>query len=130
MAAEGADQKIDYIEFDVKDIERAKQFYGNVFGWNFTDYGPDYCGFGDGRLTGGFAKADSVTPKGGALVIVYASDLEAAQARVEKAGGQVSRPIFDFPGGRRFHFVDPDGYELGSGRTREKAALGARPSTS
>ncbi len=52
-------------------------------------------------------------PKGGPLVILYCSDLEAALSRVEKAGGQISRPTFDFPGGRRFHFIDPEGYELG-----------------
>ena len=113
MATEGADRKIDYIEFNVRDIEPAKQFYGEVFAWSFKDYGPDYCEFGDGRLTGGFAKTHTVTPKGGPLVILYCSDLEAALSRVEKAGGQISRPIFDFPGGRRFHFIDPEGYELG-----------------
>ncbi|HEX2148183.1 MAG TPA: VOC family protein [Pseudorhizobium sp.] len=113
MAATGADQKIDYVEFNVKDVERAKQFYGDVFGWTFTDYGTDYCEFRDGRLSGGFAKAHTVTPKGGPLVILFASNLEETLGRVEKAGGQISRPIFEFPGGRRFHFVDPEGYELG-----------------
>lgn len=113
MAVGEADQKIDYVELNVKDIERAKQFYGNAFGWTFTDYGHDYCEFRDGRLSGGFAKAHTVTPKGGPLIIVFASDLEATLSRVETAGAQISRPIFDFPGGRRFHFVDPEGYELG-----------------
>jgi len=113
MATSGADQKIDYIEFNVKDIPRAKQFYGDVFGWTFTDYGPEYCEFRDGRLSGGFATAHTVSAKGGPLVILYASNLEETLSRVEDAGGQISRPIFDFPGGQRFHFVDPEGYELG-----------------
>lgn len=112
MGSKGANRKIDYIEFNVTDIEKAKTFYGSAFGWTFTDYGPDYCEFQDGRLTGGFARADAVEAKGGALVILFADDLEDIQARIEKAGGKIIKPIFSFPGGRRFHFVDPEGYEL------------------
>ena len=48
------DRRIDYIELNVTDIARSKAFYGSAFGWTFKDYGPDYCEFGDGRLTGGF----------------------------------------------------------------------------
>jgi len=113
MSARDADQKIDYIEFNVKEIEREKRFYGEAFGWSFTDYGPEYCEFQDGRLTGDFAKTHTVAPKGGPLVILFAESLEETISRVEKAGAQISRPIFDFPGGRRFHFIDPEGYELG-----------------
>lgn len=113
MGTKGADRKIDYVELNVQDIERAKTFYGDAFGWTFTDYGPDYCEFQDGRLTGGFARSHTVTSKGGALVILFADDLDDVLASVEKAGGHISRPIFPFPGGRRFHFVDPEGYELG-----------------
>lgn len=112
MARSGNDQRIDYVEFAVTDIGRARDFYGKAFGWSFKDYGPDYCEFRDGRLTGGFAKASAVTPGAGALVILYADDLEATQARVESAGGRIAKPIFSFPGGRRFHFLDPEGYEL------------------
>lgn len=112
MSAAGKDQKIDYIEFNVADIARAKAFYGSVFGWTFTDYGPDYCEFQDGRLTGGFTTLAPVNAAGGPLVILFADDLEGAAARVEQAGGRIVKPIFPFPGGRRFHFADPDGYEL------------------
>lgn len=112
MSTEGADRKIDYIEFNVTDIERAKAFYGSAFGWTFTDYGPDYCEFRDGRLAGGFARSEEISPQGGTLVIIFADELEAVQAEVEKAGGKILAPIFSFPGGRRFHFSDPDGYEL------------------
>jgi predicted enzyme related to lactoylglutathione lyase len=105
------DSRIDYIEMNVADIERSKAFYGQAFGWKFTDYGPNYCEFADGRLTGGFTTNDKPTP-GGPLVILYADDLLGMQRRVEAAGGRISKPIFSFPGGRRFHFIDPDGYEL------------------
>jgi len=104
--------KIDYIEFNVREIARAKHFYGAAFGWRFTDYGPDYCEFDDGRLKGGFTTTAPVSVAGGPLVILFAEDLEQAQSKVEQAGGTVSRAIFSFPGGRRFHFRDPDGYEL------------------
>ncbi|MGE0354150.1 MAG: VOC family protein [Gemmatimonadales bacterium] len=105
------DRRIDYIELNVADIARAKAFYGGAFGWTFTDYGPDYCSFADGRLNGGFTTGGKPRP-GGPLVILYADDLEAMQERVEAAGGRIAKPIFAFPGGRRFHFLDPDGYEL------------------
>lgn len=112
MSSKGADRKIDYIEFNVTDIARSKAFYGGAFGWTFTDYGPQYCEFRDGRLTGGFTTTAPVQASGGPLVILFASDLEGALTRVKTAGGTIVKPIFDFPGGRRFQFADPDGYEL------------------
>jgi uncharacterized protein len=104
------DRRIDYVELIVRDIPRAKHFYAKAFGWEFTDYGPEYAGFFDGRLNGGFLAGE---PKpGGPLVILYGSDLAASQARVEAAGGTIVVEPFAFPGGRRFHFRDLDGYEL------------------
>ncbi len=107
-----ADQhhRIDYIEFNVASIAASKAFYGDAFGWTFQDYGPDYCEFRDGRLTGGFTH-DTAQP-GGALVVLYSTALEGSLAKVEAAGGHITKPIFAFPGGRRFQFTDPDGYEL------------------
>jgi len=105
------DRRIDYVELGVADIARSKAFYGRAFGWSFRDYGPTYCEFADGRLTGGFTTNAPPRP-GGPLVILYADDLAAMQRRVEEAGGRIAKPIFAFPGGRRFHFLDPDGYEL------------------
>jgi hypothetical protein len=104
------DRRIDYVEFAVRDIERAKAFYGAAFGWEFTDYGPEYAAFNDGRLDGGFRKGDPAP--GGPLVITYAVDLAQAQRSVEAAGGTIVKPAFAFPGGRRFHYTDLDGYEL------------------
>ncbi len=103
--------RIDNIEFNVTDIERSKAFYGAVFGWSFTEYGPTYTEFTDGRLKGGFTTGEAVRP-GGPLIILYADDLDDVQRRVEAAGAFISRPVFGFPGGRRFHFIDPDGFEL------------------
>jgi predicted enzyme related to lactoylglutathione lyase len=104
--------RIDYIEFPVRDLAQAKAFYGAAFGWTFQDYGPSYVGIQgtDGEM-GGFALAEEIKV-GGPLVILYASDLEASAHAVEQAGGRITRPIFSFPGGRRFHFQDPSGYEL------------------
>ncbi len=104
------DRRIDYVEFLVRDIGRAKAFYAAAFGWDFTDYGPEYAAFNDGRLDGGFMVGEPRA--GGPLVITYAVDLADAQRRVEAAGGTIVKPAFAFPGGRRFHFTDPDGYEL------------------
>lgn len=105
------DSRIDYIELGVTDMERTKAFYHNAFGWTFTDYGPTYCEFSDGRLHGGFTTATPPRP-GGPLVVLYADHLIAMQDRVEAAGGKIVKPAFDFPGGQRFHFTDPNGYEL------------------
>lgn len=104
--------RIDYFEFNVADIARAKKFYGEAFGWTFTDYSDSYCEFNDGRIRGGLTTQGPKMP-GGPLIVLYAENLEEAQARIEKAGGIISREIFSFPGGRRFQFRDVDGYELG-----------------
>jgi len=103
--------RIDYIELPLRDAEATKRFYGSVFGWEFTDYGPDYTSFFDGRLAGGFT-AEARVVAGGSLVVLYASDLPATLQKVQAAGGTISRDMFSFPGGRRFHFTDPNGNEL------------------
>ena len=104
------DRRIDYIEFGATDIAATKRFYAAAFAWQFTDYGPDYVAFDDGRMTGGFTTG---SPTGGhPLVVLYAEDLEASKATIETNGGRICRDIFSFPGGRRFHFVDPNGNEL------------------
>jgi len=110
MGIRGKDRQIDNIEFAVGDIARSRAFYGEVFGWTFTEFGPAYCEFTDGRLTGGFTPG---TPQpGGPLIILYAEDLAETQRRVEAGGARITTPTFDFTGGSRFHFTDLDGYEL------------------
>jgi hypothetical protein len=103
--------RLDYVEYAVTDLASTKNFYSNVFGWKFEDYGPEYSSFSDGRVAGGFFTSDEIKT-GGPLVVIYASDLEGAQKKVEDAGGQIVKEIFSFPGGRRFHFADPTGHEL------------------
>jgi uncharacterized protein len=105
------DRRIDYIELPATDIAATKRFYVDAFGWKFTDYGPDYTSFEDGRLAGGFTTNGKVV-KGGPLVVIYADNLEGVEAKVRQAGATIVKPIFSFPGGRRFHFSDPSGNEL------------------
>ena len=106
---------IDYIEIPVTDLAEAKRFYGEAFGWTFNDYGDQYVGIrraDDPALeAGGFRPVDNVEP-GGVLVILYSEDLEESVAKVRAAGGEITAEPFEFPGGRRFHFRDPDGHEL------------------
>jgi predicted enzyme related to lactoylglutathione lyase len=111
MATDG---RIDYVEFAATDIATTKAFYQRLFGWTFEDYGPDYTSFSDGRIAGGFAKTDRGATGGPlpVLIVLYGADLEAFEANVRAAGGGIVKPIFSFPGGRRFHFTDPSGYEL------------------
>ena len=101
-----------YLEFPVINIDQSKAFYSEAFAWGFTDYGPDYAGIVvDGKEVGGLAQTDDFA-KGGVLVVLYSNDLEASLEAVQAAGGPIAKPIFAFPGGRRFHFLDPSGHEL------------------
>jgi uncharacterized protein len=104
---------IDYVEFTVRDLAAAKRFYGSAFGWQFNDYGPEYAGIkgGTGEV-GGLHQSDDVRTAG-PLVILYSKDLEKSVAAVRSAGGKILREPYEFPGGRRFHFADPSGNELG-----------------
>jgi uncharacterized protein len=104
------DSKIDYIEFNASDIPATKKFYADVFGWKFTDYGPEYTSFEDGRIAGGFRKGP-VSPAG-TLIVIFVNDLPKAEKRVTDAGGKITKEIFSFPGGSRFHFSDPNGNVL------------------
>lgn len=103
--------KINYIEIPAKNIELSKNFFSEVFEWTFTDYGPDYSSFTNAGIDGGFFKSDLTvsTETGSALLVLYSNNLETTQLKVEKTGGSVIKPIFSFPGGRRFHFTDPNG---------------------
>lgn len=102
---------INYVEFPSADLVLTRQFYQTAFGWKFTDYGPEYIAFSECGLDGGFFKSSEPIGKG-ALVILYHQNLLQIQEQVIKAGGQISKGIFSFPGGRRFHFLDPSGNEL------------------
>ncbi len=104
---------LDYVEIAATDLEAIKAFFGELFAWNFTDYGSDYVAFEDGRLAGGFhrVKAEEIPTSSATLIVFFSEDLEATQARVEQLGAKISTPIFEFPGGRRFHFKGPDHLE-------------------
>ena len=104
---------INYIELPVADMAASKAFYGTAFGWRFVDYGPDYAAFEGAGIDGGLDAGPGRKPAAdGALVVLYAPDLEAALEAVQAAGGTITKPVFAFPGGRRFHFADPGGNEL------------------
>ena len=106
--------RIDYVEIPARDIAATKGFFQALFGWEFQDYGPDYTCFRDGRLSGGFYRSErrSTVDGGSVLVVFRGDDLEALAGRVRRLGGTISREIFSFPGGRRFHFLDPSGDEF------------------
>ena len=106
---------IDYVEIAVDDVNAAKAFYSAAFGWEFNDYGPGYAGIrgpGGGREQGGL-NGQGARPRGGPLVLLWSADLDATAAAVTASGGSVVEGPYEFPGGRRFHFLDPAGNELG-----------------
>lgn len=102
---------INYLELKAKDLEKIKLFYNKVFGWKFTDYGPDYVSFSNSGLQGGFERSKGKVING-ALTVLYHEDLKKTLKRIGEAGGKISKDIFSFPGGKRFHFVDPAGNEM------------------
>ena len=106
--------KMNYIELPAANIPAVQAFYEAAFGWKFTSYGDDYVAFNDGDMDGGFYRAElkSTTAAGATLLVLYASNLEESQRAVEVAGGTIVKEIFSFPGGRRFHFADPNQNEL------------------
>ena len=109
-------KNINYIEFPATDISKTKDFYGEVFGWEFQDWGDSYISFTkeSAGIDGGF-ELNSPTKKpssDGTLVVLYSDDLESTVTEVERCGGTITAQPFEFPGGRRFHFSDPNGNHL------------------
>ncbi|MFZ1361528.1 MAG: VOC family protein [Candidatus Nanopelagicales bacterium] len=106
---------INYIELTVSDLDAAKAFYTQAFGWEFNDYSPAYAGIkgSAGGEVGGLDAMSPARPAGGPFVILYSNDLDGSLTAIEAAGGQITQGPYEFPGGRRFHFTDPSGNELG-----------------
>lgn len=101
---------INYLELSSRDISASKAFFASAFGWGMVDYGPGYSAFENAGLDGGIEQATAEpTPP---LAVLHTGDLDAAEAAVIAAGGEVVVPQFDFPGGRRFHFREPGGNVL------------------
>jgi len=104
---------INYIELPMIKNSETKKFYQQVFEWEFTDWGPDYISFSGANIDGGFnGVGDAEISRPGVLVVLYAKDLDKKLEEVIQAGGEISKPTFEFPGGKRFHFLDPNGNEL------------------
>ncbi|MBB3166965.1 VOC family protein [Simiduia aestuariiviva] len=107
-------EKLNYVEFPAADLAATKAFFTAAFGWRFTDYGPDYVAFDQQGLEGGFYRADlaSTAQQGGALLVFYSTNLSDTEAKVVSACGTINKPTFEFPGGKRFHFLEPSGNEF------------------
>jgi len=108
-------EKINYVELPASDLETIKQFFTNTFAWKFTDYGTDYTAFTYSGVEGGFYKAPlkNQSQNGGALIVLFSENLQHSLDKVEQQGGKITKPIFKFPGGQRFQFLDPCGNEWG-----------------
>ncbi len=106
-------EKLNYVEFPVKDLALTKSFFGEVFNWRFEDFGDNYTAFYDAGIDGGFFQSDQTVQAsaGSVLLVFYSDSLEATIDKILAANGSISQDIFSFPGGRRFHFLDPNGNE-------------------
>ncbi len=102
---------INYIEFKSSNIEETKKFYSRLFDWKFTDYGPNYVSFSGAGIDGGFEFTEENIVNG-VLIVLYHSDLETILQKVTESKAKITQPIFSFPGGRRFQFLDTSGNEL------------------
>ncbi|GEA10306.1 VOC family protein [Alteromonas sp. KUL49] len=105
---------LNYVEFATKDIDATKAFFGAVFEWEFTDYGPEYTAFSETGLDGGFYYSPTVlkAENGAPLLVFYSKDIDGIKAKVVECGGVIAKDTFAFPGGCRFHFIEPGGNEL------------------
>ncbi|MDH3304778.1 MAG: VOC family protein [Gammaproteobacteria bacterium] len=106
-----AENRIDYVEIPVTDLKKTREFFTSLFGWSFQEWGDEYMSFSDGRLDGGFRQSAEPAPSAGVLLVFFSENLERDVQRVKDFGGTITQDIFSFPGGRRFHFVDPAGTE-------------------
>jgi hypothetical protein len=105
--------RISYVELPVKQVPAVRDFYAAAFGWAFTDFGPDYAATETGDVDLGLNGSEDHAIAQILPIVEVKNDLEGARDRIVAAGGTITMPIFAFPGGRRFHFRDPDGNELG-----------------
>ncbi|MEG3151611.1 VOC family protein [Sphingomonas sp. ZT3P38] len=112
--------RFNYLELPVRDVPVAKAFYAAAFGWTFTDFGPDYASTMTGDTDLGL-NGDAEQSTAQLLPVIEVDDLEAAEQAVRDAGGEITLPIFGFPGGRRFHFRDPAGHELAAMKSDAQA---------
>ena len=106
--------RINYVEFPAHNLKATKAFFAKAFGWSFQDYGPDYTSFSNSGIAGGFYNSElyGTTSNGSALIVLYSNDLEDTYSKVGDVGGTIAKEIFSFPGGRRFHFIEPSGNEF------------------
>jgi uncharacterized protein len=111
--------RLNYVELPVQDIGAAKAFYEQTFGWSLISFGPTYAATVTGDTDIGL-QADAAEASEAPLAVINVEDLEAALEAVRAAGGVITRPIFVFPGGRRFHFQDPSGNELAAVKPDER----------
>jgi predicted enzyme related to lactoylglutathione lyase len=97
-----------------RSLAETKRFFSGLFKWSFQDYGPDYAAFDDGRMTGGFFTSEKTADveSGSPLIVFYHTDLPKILTKVKELGGEITREIFEFPGGHRFHFREPGGGEF------------------
>jgi predicted enzyme related to lactoylglutathione lyase len=111
---ESLQNTIDYVEMPSQNLAETKRFFSALFGWTFQDYGPDYAAFDDGRMAGGFFASEKTSnvESGAPLIVFYHRALEKIEKQVVELGGKITKEIFEFPGGHRFHFREPGGGEF------------------
>lgn len=100
------------IEFPSNDASASAQFFEKAFDMGYLTYGSQYTDVQLGaEQTFGF-QGDSSESTNAPLVVLEVDDLDTARGRIESAGGTITVEPFEFPGGRRMHFLEPGGNEL------------------
>lgn len=117
--------KVAHFEIAVEDLDRAKGFYGSIFGWRLDDVpGMDYTMVGTvpvddqqmptepGAINGGMMQRSAETPN--PVLTINVASVEDALQKVEAGGGTVVRPRSEIPGMGWFaYFKDTEGNTLG-----------------
>ena len=128
-----------HFEIQTDDLERAKAFYGDVFGWTFEDYGQftggPYWGVVTGPedepgINGGLvprsapaAVAGSGSGANAAVLTMGVEDFDATAAAIEAAGGTVALPKTALTGmAWQGYFLDTEGNTFGIHQPDENAA--------
>jgi len=80
-----------HVEIPGPDLGKMKDFYGSLFGWQFTEMGPEYLLFSDGDGGGGIDPALPVGD-GGVVLVLAVEDIDAKLAEIQAAGGEALTP--------------------------------------
>ena len=104
-----------HVEIPARDLRRAKNFYGKVFGWTFNDFDKNYALFSPpgGGVGGGIYKAKQIPRRPGVQAYIEVDNIDAKLKEIRRARGKVLKQKEEVSGqGWWASFADPQGAVL------------------